>query len=312
MSRLEKRKMMQKQEMPLVSLIILTYRNFHQIEKTLHTILMQDYPNKEVIISDDGSETFLDIAEQEQIRLLCKSKNTPVLILQNAHNLGIVQHSNAAAKRCKGQYIKFLPPGDGFLDKGSLSRMVAFALEQDTQIVTSPSYVCKGSFQNICYEYPSKRKCKALRNARPEKLFRKIAAKNFISAIGTMYRKDFFENGGYDCKYRHLDDWPTWLQQYRAGRRIPCMERPTVLYMLGGISSSGGNAFDSELLRDDLRTCYEKEILPYKKRMSMLSRWMIGYYYSLLTAEKTLGFYIIYSPLWLWDLMKKIIKKKIF
>lgn len=299
-------------KLPLVSLIILTYRNTDQIEDTLQTILSQDYPSKEIIISDDASETFLNTVEQEQIQLQCNERNIPITFVRNQINLGTVGHSNAVAAKCNGEYIKFLPPGDGFSDEKALSRLVAFALKHDTKIITSPSYVCKGSFQNICYEYPSRRNCNSLINNDPEKLFQKIAAKNFISAIGTIYRRDFFEDGGYDCSYRYLDDWPTWLREYRAGRRIPCMNHPTVYYSIGGISSSGGNAFDSNLLRNDLKICYEKEILPYKNRISLFYRWMIRYYYHLLSRKKTIGFYILYSPFCLLDWMKKKIKKNVF
>ena len=42
----------------LVSVVILTYKNFGGIEKNLNSIFEQDYPNIEIIISDDCSGNF--------------------------------------------------------------------------------------------------------------------------------------------------------------------------------------------------------------------------------------------------------------
>ena len=43
---------------PLVSVGVLVYKNFHYIKDVINSILEQDYPNIELIISDDGSPDF--------------------------------------------------------------------------------------------------------------------------------------------------------------------------------------------------------------------------------------------------------------
>ena len=45
-------------KMPLVTIVTLTYKKFNDLKKCIHSVLIQNYPNIEYIISDDGSENF--------------------------------------------------------------------------------------------------------------------------------------------------------------------------------------------------------------------------------------------------------------
>ena len=42
----------------LVTIIVLTYKDFSGLNKTMEAILEQTYQNIEIIISDDGSENY--------------------------------------------------------------------------------------------------------------------------------------------------------------------------------------------------------------------------------------------------------------
>ena len=47
---------MDKQNTPLVSIWILMYNNAAELDGTIDSVISQDYPNAEVIFSDDGSK----------------------------------------------------------------------------------------------------------------------------------------------------------------------------------------------------------------------------------------------------------------
>ena len=47
-----------KEKKPLVSCITTTYKKFDYLYQTLDSVFMQDYPNIEIIIGDDGSPDF--------------------------------------------------------------------------------------------------------------------------------------------------------------------------------------------------------------------------------------------------------------
>ena len=95
-----------------VSVIVLTYEHFSQLYSTLDTVAAQDYPDIELIVSDDASSSF----PQEDIDAWAVAharEGLHVSVRRNRENIGTVAHANVAAKQAQGQYIKFLPPGDG-------------------------------------------------------------------------------------------------------------------------------------------------------------------------------------------------------
>jgi len=291
---------------PKVSIVILTYQKFDGVYRTLDTVLTQTYKNIEIIISDDGSERF----PEDEITLWTEKKClTCVKIRRNESNLGVVAHANTAASYCTGEYIKFLPPGDGFCSPNSLDVLVEAALHCNAQILTSPAFVYRTNYEDVRYIFPSKRRIKILKMHTPVQLFSMICVANTISAVGTIYHHSFFENGGFDEEYRHLDDWPTWLSYLRNKGKIEIYEKPTVYYGLDGMSNCEGTAFESEVLKRDLIHCYEKEILPYRRNLSFFARWYVNYRYKKLIGEITLPFGAVYFPFELYSALKRRLKQ---
>ena len=292
-------------KLPGVSVVILTYQKFDGLWKTLDTVALQNYEKTEVIISDDHSASF-PLRELEQWKQ--RHPKLKIELLRNEANSGIVRNANMAAACCGGEYIKFLPPGDGFQSEHALKDMVERAKATHARILTSPALVCVGDFQNVKYKFPSPHRIKVLKRFPPERLFSVLARANIISAVGTLYHRSFFESGGFNESYRYLDDWPTWLSALRQGEQIEVLEVPTVYYNLDGISNRGGTAFDSELLRDDLIRCYEQEIFPYQSQLSALTRWFAGYRYGELTNSKEVSGRLRYLPIKFYCRMKRYIK----
>ena len=138
-----------------------------------------------------------------------------------------------------------------------------------------------------------------------------MAAANTVSAAGTLFQRSFFsEHGGFDEDYRLLEDWPTWLKLARSGVQIPYLPRATVLYGHGGVSSAEGNAFRSERLKDDMRLCYEKEILPYVDSMPSRCRHEIYYHYSELIGLSPRRLWIEHPFLRTRDTVKRWLKRR--
>lgn len=300
--------MSKKLDKVLVSIILLTYEHFEKIYITLKTIFSQDYDAIEILISDDASSSF----PEEKIKTWIEKENIrkfPVHFRKNIRNLGIVSHSNLAAQAITGKYIKFFSPGDGFINSYSLSHLVNFAEENSYPIITSPAKVCIDNYSNILYEFPSIHRVQRLQSQSAQRLFSILAAGNIISAVGTLYHRSFFETGGFDTSYRNLEDWPTWLSVYRNGESIPCQKEPSVYYMLGGISSNQGTAFDSDLLKEDLRYCFEKEILPFKNRLSWKEKMFVFYRYNSLLEKVSLAERFQCLPAEIWFLLKKHLKQ---
>lgn len=301
----------QESKAPLVSVIILTYCKFDNLQFTLNSIWNQDYPNLEILISDDGSPAFpnTEIAEWTKAN---DARGIRVTILRSETNRGIVQNARGAVQTARGQYIKFLSPGDAFSSSDSISSLVFSARSTKSLIVTSMSAVYAKDAENIRYYFPSRRKIRQLGRCSSKRAFEMIARKNIISAAATLYDRRYFEQYGLDSAYQHLDDWPVWLSFLRSGGKFGIVDKVTVLYQVDGSGASGKDAFESALLRNDLRHCYEKEICPYAGQFSLLTRWIVGYRCSLLEDRPwSLKERIQYCPLILLRAVKKCIKAKI-
>lgn len=277
-------------EYPLISVIVLIYRNYLEAGRTIQSILAQDYPNIEIIVSDDASNDFPMDELKSQLMRDAGQNVKRILTRQNDENLGTVKHINLAASFAQGRYIKFLAPGDVFYNMNSLKSLYYFIIDKHEILITSVASVTSPDGQEEYYKFPSERRVKVL-NATPTKnLFSKLAFCNIIAAEGVLFHCSFFRlEEGMDEAYKLLEDWPLWLRVTRENKRIPCLDQVTVKYALGGVSSSAGTAFESEKLRKDMILCYEKEVLPYWDRLSISSRFFCSYEY------KKLKFYGTYS-----------------
>ena len=103
---------------PKVSICIPTYQQVTLLEKCLDSVLMQDYPDYEIIISDDTPD--------ESVRKLLdneKYKNK-VKYFHNAVALGTPENWNHAVSMAGGKFIKVLHHDDFFTEKHSLKTLV--------------------------------------------------------------------------------------------------------------------------------------------------------------------------------------------
>ena len=301
----------------LISIVVMTYKNQSGIYKTLDTIFNQNYPNIELIISDDASGQQDIKAIREYINKNKKKNISSYRILCNEYNLGTVKHLNKMQQLCNGKYIKFLPCGDGFINPDSLEELFKFISAHNYILATSKSIVCNSDFSEIYYEFPGKRRTMLINSSDASKLNSILRRNNIISAVGVIFDRIFFERYSFDEKYVYLEDLPLWLKITREGITIPCLDKNVVYYSVGGVSSEDGNAYSSKILRDDMITCYENEIIPYIGKYDFLSRYLIMSryeklkYYSSFSMKDKVWFQIKYLPIerYLW--FKYIIKNSI-
>lgn len=103
---------------PLVSICIPTYKQTDYLQKCLQSVLMQDFKDYELIISDDTPD---DSIEQFLKTVLTGIKYS---YFRNNPSLGSPQNWNSAISKAKSKYIKLLHHDDVFTQANSLSLMV--------------------------------------------------------------------------------------------------------------------------------------------------------------------------------------------
>lgn len=111
--------------MKLVSIIVPAYKCADFIEKTINMLLEQTYPDKEIIVVNDGSPDNLgDILEKyrDRIRIITKE------------NGGASSARNRGLDEARGDYIAFIDCDDR-IDKDTIERAVALLEEYDADII---------------------------------------------------------------------------------------------------------------------------------------------------------------------------------
>lgn len=101
---------------PRFSVIILCYRHFEYLPTAIDSVLAQDYPNIELIISDDGSPNFPKEELDDYISARKGPNITNVILHQEEANCGTVRHLNHAVPLCTGDYIALLAGDDVLYD----------------------------------------------------------------------------------------------------------------------------------------------------------------------------------------------------
>lgn len=96
---------------PLVSIIISTYNRKNLLKRAIISALNQDYPNLEIIISDDNSSD----DNEAVINSLKKETNIPIIYIKNEKNMGACFTRNEGIKIASGKYIAGLDDDDEFL-----------------------------------------------------------------------------------------------------------------------------------------------------------------------------------------------------
>ncbi|MBL8428786.1 MAG: glycosyltransferase family 2 protein [Dechloromonas sp.] len=109
--------------LPPVTLLLLCYNQQDTIAEALAGALAQDYPNLEIVISDDASRD----ATVEQIEPCLRDYAGPhrIKLLRNAENLGIGGNIDQAVRQSNGELI-FIAGGDDVSLPNRVSTVVDF------------------------------------------------------------------------------------------------------------------------------------------------------------------------------------------
>jgi glycosyltransferase involved in cell wall biosynthesis len=107
---------------PLVSVCVPTYNGMGHLEEALASIDSQDYPNLEVVFSDDGSTD----GTVERIHQYANNSRFEVKLLRHQHT-SLAGNWNNCVANASGAYIKFLFQDD-LMQPNCISRMMELAM----------------------------------------------------------------------------------------------------------------------------------------------------------------------------------------
>ena len=111
---------------PLVTMRVLTYNQEKYIAEAVKSVFAQDYPNMEIILSDDCSTDRTFVILQELVQTY-KGPHK-VILNRNEHNLGLREHSNKVDAMSHGEFLT-VNAGDDISLPNRVSKCVEIMLK---------------------------------------------------------------------------------------------------------------------------------------------------------------------------------------
>lgn len=258
---------------PLVSLIILSYKNYHFIYEALDSVLCQNYPNIEIIISNDGSDDFQKKALKNYINKNKKDNIKNIVINNNPKNIGTVKNINKAIKFSKGEYIVMFAADDAMYDNNVINNLLkAFdKLPKKELVVISQVAMYDIKLKKFIQLFLSKEDLKRIKELPPEKLFAEMSTRCIVPGCGTCYKREIFKKYGFfDEKYVLVEDFSFALKLSRLGVKHNYFDFISVKHRDGGISHGNinGESQKSRQYELDILNILKNEIKPYLKLLN--------------------------------------------
>ncbi|MCF2617852.1 glycosyltransferase [Oscillibacter valericigenes] len=253
---------------PLVTIIILCYDEFQYVYQALNSVLKQDYPNIELIVSDDASENFPEERIRTYIEKHAGKNITAWYINRNEKHVGTVKHLNIVAKLAKGEYFMSVSADDTLDNPEVVSTYVQeLSTKSDMDILMAQVAMCGEKVKDIHYYFvqPHIREI-LLHHQDSNALFNELVQHPYLPSVSTFFRHTFFEKHGYfDESYHLVEDWPLHLKIAREHIPVLYVDFVAVCHRSGGVSHR--NKEQQDLIYNqyltDLQDIYTREVQPY-------------------------------------------------
>ena len=257
---------------PLVTSLVLVYKRYDHLFNAISSIMNQDYPNIEIIVSDDGSGDF----PLEDVKIFIEENKKDnvknVIINVNEKNMGTVKHVNKTIKMSSGEYFIGVPGDDEFFNTTIIRSIVDEFIKTDALIITTRRNMCSDGHDIVV---PNNKQFTLITKSEPKGLFKLMSGINLLSSGSTYYSRKLFDEFGYfDEEYVLLDDYPKYLSLLRNEVKIHAFDIIAINYNIGGVSTKGH--LHPQMYRDGL-LAIKKEIIPYMRYFNFFERRRVKY-----------------------------------
>ncbi len=184
---------------PLISVLVPAFNHENFIEATLNSIVADTYPNKELIIIDDGSD---DQTPEIINKWKMKHQSDINIILTSRKNKGVTPTFNDLIDLSSGEFLTFIHSDDYLLPDGLLKRMQFLTSNPDRKAVFGDCKVVD-QHNNLLFEsglsglYPTNKE-----KYKSNKSLKKEIITNWSVPGGTLLvKKEVYQNFRYNEEY---------------------------------------------------------------------------------------------------------------
>lgn len=253
---------------PLVSVIIPTYKSRGGLVKSIDSVLAQTYRNIEVIVIDDN-DSHTPERKSTEIQMEKYASNYKVIYLKHDINKNGAAARNTGIYHSTGDYIAFLDDDDEWLPN-KISKQIDF-LSSHSDFDAVYTHFISGN--KIPYIIPY------VNNAIIPLL---MGRTRMYTSTLLMTRKSVLAINGFDESFRRHQDYEFLIRFFKHGFKIGYMNDVLVRYTpLGGNSPLGK---EYELLKDKFLNTFGTilteidNVYPSKKKEIIVSNYALVFY----------------------------------
>lgn len=215
----------------LVSIILGTFNSEETVIETLASIHGQDYPNLELIIWEDGSTDKTREIIDNWLSFHGKRFTRIEKIYSNV-NEGICINFKRAIERSHGEWIKAIA-GDDTLMPGAITAFLEKAKETDADAIAaqvtsfelnSAGNIITGTSFPDCVNLEKINRLNCLN-------YFDIINNNIMASPSAFFSRRIYKtSSGIDMRFKHLEDWPLWINLVLANGKFATIDKPLVYY----------------------------------------------------------------------------------
>ena len=184
-----------------------TYNQKHFIREAIESILIQDYPNLEIVIGDDGS------TDGTQEVLLEYEEKYPELfkLILSPINEGITANCNKVLKECTGEYVAFFAGDDIWLPGKLLKQVDLMQKNPSASLCASKVEFFDSETNKMMFINPPG-------DFNVENMS-SIEITHYIGSNGAsfMVRSNAIPKYGYETSIKMVSDWLFFIEVLRSG-----------------------------------------------------------------------------------------------
>lgn len=267
---------------PLVTVGVVTYNSEEFIKETLDSIYNQDYPNVELIISDDCST--------DDTVKVCKSwiskhesRFNGIKLVTADKNTGVSGNSNRALKEAHGEWYKCFD-GDDILLPHAISSYVEYVNEhpEASQVVAKVENFNGKDVSTSKVDNLTKYVC---RESATAKYQLSVITKTLFFRCSSHFAKTnaIRSVGAFDERFPMLEDYPLMVRLIGGGYRVYFLDLTVVRYRERKNSIAHSTRHDSIFTNNIIRQYLEYRMLfrveyctGFWKRINNFSIWMVS------------------------------------
>ncbi|QIB68172.1 glycosyltransferase [Aminipila butyrica] len=253
---------------PLVSALIVAYNSGDLIFETIDSVLMQDYPNIELIISDDASKKGFDKQEIEEYIKKNRQRNIKnYKVFKNTENLGTVKHLENMREVAKGEFDISIAGDDVWIDNTVFSDFINRFIElgDAAEFIVSQVQMCDEKLEKIISNFIPDDEIEIIKKGNQSQLLNISIYHCILPGLGSAFRSTFHNKiGKLSDQYKLIEDWTTHIRALKRGIPVFYLDRVTAKHRDGGVSH-GNSRNCSDTYFDycrDLLVLFENEIMP--------------------------------------------------